>query len=185
MTDFDWALLERTEAGRIALRRFLVCMICGPTVYALAFTVNAEIAMFFFDTNPIRPWHEYVVMMPLFGLIGFMWMWIANLPAFIVLGLWLAAQRFLRLNHWVAAIAFIPVITFIDSRLYGQWDMMGPDPTPPRLVFGSMLLWEFPFRGILLTFVCATVAVVVCCLLLSRNRAADREQTMVVDAEQG
>ena len=170
MTDLDWVLLERTQAGRMAARGLLVCMLCGPTVFALVFTVNAEISMFFFDTNGNRPVHEYVVMMPLFGLIGFVWMWIANFPAFMGLGLWVAAaRRYLRLNHWIAAIPLIPVVTFVGSRLYGQWEMTGADQTPPRLVFGSMLQWEFPFRGVLLTFVCASVAVVVCCLLLERQ----------------
>jgi hypothetical protein len=152
-----------------------ICVGAGPALFAFLFCVNFAIHLFFFDTRIDRPVGEYAVMLTAFQAFFFVWMFVGNLLAFACLALWLLLMsKIVRIHAFVAAIIFVPAMTFVNCRVYGQY---GPgefvDP-PPTLVFGTELLWEFPLRGFLLIAILTAVSAGTCGWLLSRRRVLVR-----------
>jgi hypothetical protein len=158
-------------------RILTVSALIGPAVFASLFCLNSAILVYFFDQRTDRPVHEYVFVLTIGEIIFFIWSFLRSWPAFVALGAWLvisakvlqrAAMQ--RCGLAISAFIFIPVMTFISCKLFGRFELYSDSDTPPLLVFGAALLWEFPLRGFFVVALPNVVTVAVCCWLLMRSR---------------
>jgi hypothetical protein len=154
---------------RFGVEALLYCTFAGPAFFALFFCVNGAIHLYFFDSRADRPAQEYIVMLTAGEFFFFLFSYITNILAFFCLGLWLVGSNALRLNKWIAAVVFVPVMTYITCKLFFAWDPVEENVAVPDVVFGAAMLWEFPFRGFFLVLFGNIFAVSCCCWLLDRT----------------
>jgi len=147
-----------------------ICAGAGPAIYALLFCLNMSIIIFFFDTRVDRPAYEYVIMLTVFQVVFFVLAYVESWLAFACLALWLLLiSKIVRLHAFVAAVIFVPLMTFINCKISGQYDPVDfVDPWPP-LVFGAAVLWEFPLRGFLAILTQTAISAGICGWLVSRS----------------
>jgi hypothetical protein len=154
-------------------RTALYFALAGPAAFALFFCANGIIAICFDGVRGDRPVSEFVTMLMVFPILSFLFAYVAVLPAFLGLGLWLLAANALRRNIYAATLVFVPVMIYVSCRSWGSW-MPLEDMPVPDLVFGAAMIWAFPLKGFLLIFLGNFFAVGCCCWVLNRRSKPGR-----------
>jgi hypothetical protein len=169
----------------------MISALLGPGAFAFLFCLNGAIDIYFFDVRSDRPAHEYAVMLTAGEVVFFIWAFVTNWFAFAALSAWLIISSALLkragVPRWglvVMALIFVPVMTFISCKIYGRFELQEEGETPPPLLFGTALSWEFPLRGFLLIFVLNVAAVIVCCWLLMRQPRLENHHNAIIEDAQ-
>jgi ABC-type dipeptide/oligopeptide/nickel transport system permease subunit len=80
-------------------RTALYFALAGPAAFALFFCANGIIAICFDGVRGDRPVSEFVTMLMVFPILSFLFAYVAVLPAFLGLGLWLLAAKCLAQEY--------------------------------------------------------------------------------------
>jgi hypothetical protein len=159
------------RAAPSAAKLVAICVVAGPAIFAFLYCLNSEIFLLFFAPRGDHPTIESVVaVLVVLPVALFMWMYVVNVIGFACLAGWLLLlSKIMRTHIFAGAIIFIPVMTFISCKVYGRYSPVDFDDSPPPLVFGTALLWEFPLRGFLPIFIFTAISVAACAAWLSRR----------------